>query len=66
MFYISVVDPVTFWDGSVSADPYSDQWIRIRIRMLLFSSLAFKTPTKNYKFLSYYFLKVHYLIIFLR
>ncbi len=35
----------------------SDQWIRIRI--LLFSSLTFKTPTLLY------FLKVHYLNQFL-
>jgi len=33
----------------------SDQWIRI----LLFSSLNFKTPTKNF-FSAYYFLKVHF------
>ncbi len=25
----------------------SEQWIRIRIRILLFSSLTFKIPTKN-------------------
>jgi hypothetical protein len=44
----------------------SDQWIRIRFRIrlwiLLFSSLTFKTPTKNFVFLNvsaYYFLKVH-------
>ncbi len=45
-----------FWCGSGSADPYlwlMDAWIRI----LLFSSVTFKTSTKNY-FFPYYFLKV--------
>jgi hypothetical protein len=52
---------VTFWYGSEFGDPCllwildilvririraSDQWIRLRI--LLFSSSTFKTPTKNY------------------
>jgi hypothetical protein len=39
----------------------SDQWIRIRLRILIFSSLTFKTPPKNNFFLSfyaYYFRKV--------
>jgi hypothetical protein len=37
---------------------------RFRLRILLFSSLTFKTPTKNYR---YYILKVPYIyIIFLR
>ncbi len=31
--------------------------VRIRLRILLFSSLTFKTPTK--KFFAFYFLKVH-------
>jgi hypothetical protein len=38
-----------------------DQWIQIRI--LLFSSLTFKAPTKNFffpKISAYYFLKVHH------
>jgi hypothetical protein len=56
LLYIRVADPSNF---GVDPDPdprphASDQWIRIRIRMriliLLFSSLPFKTPTKN-KFL---------------
>ncbi len=43
----------------------SDQWIRIRmrIRILLFSSLTFKMPAKNLfkkKISAYYFLKVRY------
>ncbi len=38
-----------------------DHWIRSRLRVLLFSSFSFKTPTKNYFFLGFsdhYFLKV--------
>ncbi len=51
---------MTFWcgSGSGSADPYL--WL---IRILLFSSLTFKMPKKNFFFLksipAYYFLKVH-------
>ncbi len=50
---------MTFWCGS---GPNAE-----RIRILLFSSLIFKTPTKNYgnlkiSFSAYYFLKVHYII----
>ncbi len=46
---ISVADP---WHFGVDPDPRihaSDLWIRIRIRIriLQFSSLTFKTPTKN-------------------
>ena len=40
----------------------SDQLIQIRLRILIFSSLSFKTLPKNLFFLSfpaYYFLKVH-------
>ncbi len=56
----SVLDP---WHFGTDPDPNqriraSDQWIRI----LLFSPLTFKTPTKTYFFLSFsavYFLKVH-------
>ncbi len=49
---------MTFWCGSESADPCLWLWIRI----LLFSSLTFKTPTKRWFFFSFsasYFLKVH-------
>ncbi len=49
---------MTFWCGSWFADPCLDFWIRIRIWILLFSSLTFKMPTKN-NFFAYYFLKVH-------
>jgi hypothetical protein len=38
---------MTFWIGSGSADP-------IRIRILLFSSLTCKMPTKNYIFVCIY------------
>ncbi len=40
---------------------YGSIWIRIRIRILLFSSVAFKMPTKNYffqKFFAYAFVYV--------
>jgi hypothetical protein len=65
-----VVDP---WHFGKDPDPdlrifASDQWIRIRFRILVFSSLTFKTPTKNYVFLSFFaysFLRCIY-IIFLR
>ncbi len=73
--HCTVADP----DSSFNADWYKDgkdlfskpvlrihdilAWIRIRIRILPFSSLPFKAPTKNYlflkKFFCYYFLKVH-------
>ncbi len=54
-----------FWYGSESADPFSHKWIRIRIRLqiriLLFSSVTFKTSIKkSFKsFFAYYFLKKH-------
>ncbi len=60
-------ESVTFWYGSRSgsADPYlwlSDYRIRIqirlRLRILLFSSVTFKTTTKNF-FVVFYFLKLH-------
>ncbi len=56
----SVPDP---WHFVVDPDPRihaSDWWIRMRI--LLFSSFTFKTPTKNNfkeSFSAYYFSKVH-------
>ncbi len=55
----SVADP---WHYDVNPDPRihaSDKWIRIWI--LLFSSLTFKTPKKTnfLSFSAYYFLKVH-------
>jgi hypothetical protein len=46
-----------FWYGSGSADPYP--WIRMRIRILLFSSVIFKTSKKILSFFAYYFLNVH-------
>jgi hypothetical protein len=61
MVFTSGADP---WHFGVDPDPdprtHASDWIRIRI--LLFSSLTFKTPTKNYffkGFSAYYFLKVH-------
>jgi hypothetical protein len=52
------------WDFGMDldADPYPrirtfDQ--RIRLRILLFSSVTFKMPTKNDFFYAYSFLKVH-------
>jgi hypothetical protein len=60
----SVADP---WHFGVDPDPdldprihASDQWIRMRIRILLFSSLTFKMPTKN----EFVCLKVYLLITF--
>ena len=48
---ISVADPRNFGvDPDPDLDPRihaSYQWIRMRIRILLFSSLTFKMPTKN-------------------
>jgi hypothetical protein len=50
----------------------SDQWIRIRHQVLLFSSLTARTATKNYEpiffqnFSAYYFLKINFLHHFLR
>ncbi len=58
----SVVDP---WHFGTDPDPRiraSGQWIRIRLRILLFSSLTFKALTENlflFKISAYYFLKVH-------
>ncbi len=43
--------PVLFWDGSESLDRYTG--LRFRIRILLFSSLAFKMPAKNKFFLCF-------------
>jgi hypothetical protein len=53
------VGPLHFGMDPNSRIRASDQWIRIRI--MLFSSLTFKTPTKNYCqiFSAFYFLKVH-------
>ncbi len=55
------------WHFGVDPDPDPrihafNEWIRIRIRILLFSSLTFKTSRKNnYKKISaYYVLKVHF------
>ncbi len=45
-----------------------DILVRIRIQMLLVSSLTFKTPTKNYffqYFSAYYFLKVPYILLYI-
>ncbi len=45
--YPSVADP---WHFGVYPDPRIhafDLWIRIRIRIFLFSSLTFKRPAKN-------------------
>ncbi len=41
---------MTIWDGTGSLDPYTG----LRIRILIFPSVAFKKPTK-YKFFSLYF-----------
>ncbi len=52
---VSVADP---WKFGTDPDPRihtADKWIQIRI--LLFSSVTFKTSTKS--FFAYYFLKVH-------
>ncbi len=54
----SVADP---WHFGVDPDldlDASDKWIRIRIRILLFSSLTFKMPN-FFSFSADYFLKVH-------
>ncbi len=61
--YASVVDPDPYVFGIVAdpghfgTDPYlqiraSDQWIQLRLRIMLFSSLSFKTLTNNNFFLS--------------
>jgi hypothetical protein len=50
--------PVDPWHFVADPDPWihaSDQWIRI----LLFSSLTFKTPTLKLAFFAYYFLKAY-------
>jgi hypothetical protein len=56
--FFSVADPRHFGvdpDRDPGSDPdlrihASDYWIRIQIRILLFSSLTFKTPRNNYIF----------------
>jgi hypothetical protein len=53
----AIVDPDP--DSRIHASGY---WIRIRIRILLFLSLTFKTSAKKFflrSFSAYYFLKVH-------
>jgi hypothetical protein len=52
---------MTFWCGSESGSIFRDMDLRILIRILLFSSLTLKTPTKNKFFKevsAFYFLKV--------
>jgi hypothetical protein len=49
---------MTFWYESGSADASFDKRIRIRLRILLFSSVTFNTATKNF-FFAYYFVKLH-------
>ncbi len=56
---------VNLWHFGTDPDPRirtTDLWIRIRIHILLFSSVAIKMSTKNKflsKFFAYYLLKVH-------
>jgi hypothetical protein len=52
--FLQCCGSVTFGTDPDPGIRASDQWIRIRIRILLFSSLTFKTPTKNY-FISKFF-----------
>jgi hypothetical protein len=46
VFFISVADPWHFWTDPDRRICFSDVWIWIQI--LLFSSLTFNNPTKNY------------------
>jgi hypothetical protein len=61
--YSSIADPCYFGVDTDQRIHASDYWIRIRmrVRILLFSSLTFKIPTKNsfFSFSAYYFLNVH-------
>ncbi len=57
---VGIVDPWHF--GTDQGIHTTDLCIRIRIRILLFSSVTFKKPTKIQffpRFVAYYFLKVH-------